>query len=178
MQFCYHWDKHCVFSVNPFLLWWLREYIYLICLIIVIKSEVWTITHYIGLGHETMLYTVCLSIFFLLTQWSMVISHFHFFQCTHPSIISLEWARSGVTNVFSLFPKSPRSGWLYVFSLFPPRPPPRPLRPPPQQLLLLTSKPFKLHLRYLGQRISRCQCVSDSVGTSGICRYHRSLAVQ
>ena len=36
-------------------------------------------------------------------------------------------------------------GWLYVFSSFP-------LPPPPQWLLLLTSRPFELHLRYLGQR--------------------------
>ena len=36
-----------------------------------------------------------------------------------------------------------KSLWLYVFSSFP---------PPPQWLLLLTSKPFELHLRYLGQR--------------------------
>ena len=40
----------------------------------------------------------------------------------------------------------PSLGWLYVFSSFPPP------RPPPQWLLLLTSKPFELHLRYLGQR--------------------------
>ena len=46
-----------------------------------------------------------------------------------------------------------RSLWLYVFSSFPPpRPRPRPRPPPPQWLLLLTSKPFELHLRYLGQR--------------------------
>ena len=37
---------------------WLREYI----LIIIIKSEVWTIFHCLGLGHETMVYGVCLSI--------------------------------------------------------------------------------------------------------------------
>ena len=30
----------CVFSVYPFPLWWLREYT--LCLIIIIKSEVWT----------------------------------------------------------------------------------------------------------------------------------------
>ena len=43
----------------------------------------------------------------------------------------------------------PSLGWLYVFSSFlPPRPPP----PPPQWLLLLTSNPFELNLRYLGQR--------------------------
>ena len=39
-------------------------------------------------------------------------------------------------------------GWLYVFSLFPPC-------PPPQQPLPLTSQPFELNLRYLGQRIYR-----------------------
>ena len=38
--------------------------IYILCLIIIIKSEVWTITHCLGLGHETMVCAVCLSIFF------------------------------------------------------------------------------------------------------------------
>ena len=51
----------CVFSVYPFSLWWLREYS--LCLIIIIKSEVWTIIHCLGLGHETMVCAVCLSIF-------------------------------------------------------------------------------------------------------------------
>ena len=37
-------------SVYPFLLWWLREYIYF--LIIFIKSEVWNITYCLGLGHQ------------------------------------------------------------------------------------------------------------------------------
>ena len=32
-------------------------------IIIIIKSEVWTITHCLGLGHETMVSAVCLSIF-------------------------------------------------------------------------------------------------------------------
>ena len=40
------------------------ERIYILCLIIIIKSEVWTITHCLGLGHETMVCTVCFSIFF------------------------------------------------------------------------------------------------------------------
>ena len=35
----------------------------ILCLIITIKLEVWTITHCFGLGHETMVCTVCLSIF-------------------------------------------------------------------------------------------------------------------
>ena len=39
------------------------ERIYILCLIIKIKSEVWTITHCLGLGHETMVCIVCLSIF-------------------------------------------------------------------------------------------------------------------
>ena len=38
------------------------ERIYILCLIIIIKSEVWTITHCLGLGHKTMVSTVCLSI--------------------------------------------------------------------------------------------------------------------
>ena len=33
------------------------EIIYKRCLIIIIKSEVWTIIHYLGLGHETMVYS-------------------------------------------------------------------------------------------------------------------------
>ena len=36
--------------------------IYILCLII-IKSEIWTITHYLGSGHKTMVCAVCLSIF-------------------------------------------------------------------------------------------------------------------
>ena len=38
------------------------ERIYILCLII-IKSEVWITTHCLGLGHETMVPAVCLSIF-------------------------------------------------------------------------------------------------------------------
>ena len=41
------------------------ERIYILCLIIIIKSEVWTITHCLGLGHETMVCAVCLSMFLL-----------------------------------------------------------------------------------------------------------------
>ena len=39
------------------------EIIYILFLIIIIKSEVWTINHCLGLGHETMVSAVCLSIF-------------------------------------------------------------------------------------------------------------------
>ena len=48
-----------MFSVYPLLF----ERIYILCLIIIIKSEVWTFTHCSGLGHETMVYAVCLSVF-------------------------------------------------------------------------------------------------------------------
>ena len=53
----------CVFSVYWFPLWWLRKYTP--CLIVIIQSEIWTITHCLGfrLGHERMVCAVCLSIF-------------------------------------------------------------------------------------------------------------------
>ena len=38
------------------------EKMYILCLIIIIKSEVWIIIHCLGLGHETMVCAVCLSI--------------------------------------------------------------------------------------------------------------------
>ena len=51
----------CVFSLPTPLV--MIEKIYILCLIIIIKSDVWTIIHYLWLGHETMVCTVCLSIF-------------------------------------------------------------------------------------------------------------------
>ena len=48
------------------------ERIYILCLIIIIKSEVWTITHCLGLGQETM---VCLSIFFLMLLYLLIMLH-------------------------------------------------------------------------------------------------------
>ena len=54
----------CVFSLPIPLV--VIERLYILCLIIIIKSEVWTITHCLGLGHETMVCTVCLSIFLLI----------------------------------------------------------------------------------------------------------------
>ena len=52
------------FQFTHFPLWWLRKYTH--CLIIIIKSEVWTIIHCLGLGHETMVCgMVCVSIFLL-----------------------------------------------------------------------------------------------------------------
>ena len=51
----------CVFSLPISVV--MIEIIYILCLIIIIKSEVWTITHCLGFGHETMVCAVCLSIF-------------------------------------------------------------------------------------------------------------------
>ena len=45
------------------------ERIYILCLIIIIKSEVWTIIHCLGLGHETMVCAVCLSIFLWISNY-------------------------------------------------------------------------------------------------------------
>ena len=50
-----------VFSLPISVLMIERKYIH--CLIIIIKTEVWTIIHCLGLGHETMVSAVCLSIF-------------------------------------------------------------------------------------------------------------------
>ena len=50
----------CVFSLPISFV--MIEIIYIPCLIIIIKSEVWTITHCLGLGHETMVCAVCISI--------------------------------------------------------------------------------------------------------------------
>ena len=55
----------CVFSlpISFVMIERIYIYIYILCLIIIIKSEVWTITHCLGLWHETMVCAVCLSIF-------------------------------------------------------------------------------------------------------------------
>ena len=50
----------CVFNVPIPLV--MIEKIYILCIIIIIKSDVWTIIHCLGLGHETMAYAVCLCI--------------------------------------------------------------------------------------------------------------------
>ena len=50
----------CVFSLTISFV--MIERIHILCLIINIKWEVWTITHCLGLGHETMVCAVCLSI--------------------------------------------------------------------------------------------------------------------
>ena len=50
------------------------ERMHILCLIIIIKSEVWTLTHCLGLGHEAMVCAVCLSIFFhMIFQTKMIV---------------------------------------------------------------------------------------------------------
>ena len=51
----------CVSSAYPILLWWSRECV--LYLIIIIKPEVWVINQCLGLGHETMVCAVCLTMF-------------------------------------------------------------------------------------------------------------------
>ena len=58
----------CVFSLPISFV--MIERIYILCFIIIIKSEVWTITHCLGLGHETKVCAVYLSIFlWVLMSW-------------------------------------------------------------------------------------------------------------
>ena len=68
---------------------------------------------------------------------------------TSGSFVELNKGKCLNCRTISTYLSHPSLGWLYVFSSFPP---PHPRPPPPQWLLLLTSKPFELHLRYLGQR--------------------------
>ena len=51
-----------VFSLPIYLV--MIEIMYILCLIIIIESEVWTITHCLGLGHGTMVSAVC---FYIIT---------------------------------------------------------------------------------------------------------------
>ena len=82
----------------------------------------------------------------LLTHWGLV-THM---QSVNWLIRMGEWVNSDVSQLPSVTSLShPSLGWLYVFSSFPPR---HPHPPQPQWLSLLTSKPFELDLRYLGQR--------------------------
>ena len=55
--------ERCVFSLPIYFV--MVERIYILCLIIIIKSEVGTITHCLELCHDTMVCAVCLSIFLL-----------------------------------------------------------------------------------------------------------------
>ena len=90
-----HWGW--VFSVCPFPLWWLREFT--LCLLIIIKSEVWTIIHYLGLGHETMVCAVCL--YTLLVQvmaWCRQATSHYLSQCWPRSLSYGVTSHNGVTR--------------------------------------------------------------------------------
>ena len=58
----------CVFSLPISLV--MIDIIYILCLIIIIKSEIWTITHCLGLGHETIVCTM--SFYILLNMWWVI----------------------------------------------------------------------------------------------------------
>ena len=85
-----------MFSVYPFPMWWLREY--RLCFIIIIKSEVWTIIHCLGLRHETMVCAVCLSIFLL--QWNCI--SIMIFQITKPFVE--QFVQANDKENYALFP--------------------------------------------------------------------------
>ena len=57
----------CVFSLPISLV--KIERIYILCLIIIIKSEKWTIIHCLGLRLKTMVCAACLSIFLWIVTW-------------------------------------------------------------------------------------------------------------
>ena len=61
----------CVSLAYPILLWWSRECV--LYLIIIIKPEVWIINHCLGLGHETMVCAVCLTMFLLIRCMMMLV---------------------------------------------------------------------------------------------------------
>ena len=70
--------KYFVSSACLILLWWSWECV--LYLIVIIKSEVWIIGHCLGLGHETMVYAVCLTMFLSRTS-NIIISHLTIVQC-------------------------------------------------------------------------------------------------
>ena len=118
----------CAFSLPISLV--MTEIIYILCLIVIIKSEVWTITHCLGLGHETMVSAVYLSIFLwgqqdviiaYITTWnakwlnyqSSILLYFcegiHWslvFSSKGPGMWSIDYLTShDVTNVFDILLK-------------------------------------------------------------------------
>ena len=64
----------CVFSLPISLV--MIERIYILCLVIIVKSEVCSITHCLGLGHKTMVCAVCLSVFLYSEGWSYAFPNF------------------------------------------------------------------------------------------------------
>ena len=78
----------CVFSAYRFPLWWL--WTFLLHLVINMKSEIWIIIHYFGLGHGTMVCAVCHIVHLILVvirSLSYLNVSLHFRHC---------WASNGV----------------------------------------------------------------------------------
>ena len=95
----------CVLSLLISLVMIEREYIYILCLIIIIKSEVWPITHRLGLGHETMVYVVCLSVFLLHTY--RYISYIYIFVYIDISwYINTTFSRFKQRLIFAKYPST------------------------------------------------------------------------
>ena len=68
------------------------ENIYILCLIIIIKLEVWTSTHCLGLGLETLVCAVCLSIFLYAIDVVFTSCLYHnFLHFSHFHRVSLFW---------------------------------------------------------------------------------------
>ena len=90
----------CVFSLPTPLVMIGR--IYVLCLIIIIKSEVWTVTHCLRLSHETMVCAVCLSIFL----WRHQMDAFAMLStvCSGNSLVTGEFpAQRPVTRSFDVY---------------------------------------------------------------------------
>ena len=90
------------------------ERIYILCLIIIIKSEVWTITYCLGLGHETMVYAACLSIFLWICDMARLI------RGTFVSWWYLPWIWPSVTDIQHYYhARYPTDDWhlAYMFLL-------------------------------------------------------------
>ena len=77
----------CVFSLPISLV--MIDRMYILCLIIIIKSEVWTITHCLGLGHQTTVCAVCLSAFLFL-----------FLRCNQ-LCIDTPWMSTAMTTIIT-----------------------------------------------------------------------------
>ena len=73
--------------------------IFVLYLIIIINSEVWSICHYLGLGHETMVYAVCLPIFL----WREI-----FFSHDQQGANQVYW----MSCLFQQGPKTFRNSWI------------------------------------------------------------------
>ena len=76
----------CVSSAYPILLWWSRECV--LYLIIIIKPEVWIINHCLGLGHETMVCAVCLTMFLWICDMTRLLrGTFHVLVVFAPNLV-------------------------------------------------------------------------------------------